>query len=198
MALAVSTVRYALREVALKDKPTALLEVSPKATVPVLVLPEGQVIDQSLDIMRWALGQHDPRHWLVKDESLRAMTMSLIEVNDGPFKYHLDRMKYPNRYVDGQNQDHRAEAVSWLVQLEDRLREHAFLLGAVETLVDVAVFPFIRQFAHADPLGFAALPMPALQRWLSGWESSILFETVMAKYPIWRPDNEEIHVRGAA
>src|SRR4051812_4101408 len=109
MALAVSSIRYAIREVALKSKPAALVEASSKATVPVLVLPDGRVIEQSLDIMLWALAQHDPQRWLGDDQTMNDAMLTLIAANDGPFKFHLDRMKYANRYVDAAPEQHRTE-----------------------------------------------------------------------------------------
>jgi glutathione S-transferase len=183
MALAVSAVSYEIREVSLKSKPAPMLDASPKATVPVLVLPGGRVIDESLDIMFWALKQNDPERWLPAD----AATMELISVNDGPFKFHLDRMKYANRYPDSEPAEHRADAIGQLTQLETRLCNHEFLFGSTPTLADVAIFPFVRQFAHADVAAFANAPLLALQSWLARWESSELFQSVMIKQAVWQP-----------
>ncbi|MGD9842723.1 MAG: glutathione S-transferase [Steroidobacteraceae bacterium] len=192
MALAVSTVACVIREVSLRDKPAVLLAASPKGTVPVLVLQDGCVIDESLDIMHWALGQNDPQQWLAADETMMDTMMSVIASNDGPFKFHLDRMKYANRYPGSQPAEHRAEAVKLLAPLETRLCNHTYLFGSAPMLADIAIFPFVRQFAHADAAAFAALPLPGLQAWLAGWESSALFQSVMAKYPVWQPDHEDI------
>jgi glutathione S-transferase len=195
MALASASIRYAIREVVLKSKPAELVAASPKATVPVLVLPEGRVIEQSLDIMLWALAQHDPQQWLDDQPTMHAM-LSLIAVNDGPFKFHLDRMKYVNRYVDAMPEQHRTEAVTLLYALEQRLSSHAYLFGEQTKLADIAIFPFIRQFAHADAAAFAELPLPRLQAWLKHWESSALFAAVMTKHIAWQPEHEVIYVQG--
>jgi glutathione S-transferase len=177
MALAVAGIRYEIIEVSLKAKPAAMLEVSAKGTVPVLVLPDGSVIDESLDIMHWALAQNDPEGWLATND---VMT-ELIAINDGPFKFHLDRSKYANRYPGSDPALHRAEALKILATLEQRLSNAAYLFGSAPTLADVAIFPFVRQFARADAAAFASAMLPALQRWLARWESSALFQAVMAK-----------------
>jgi glutathione S-transferase len=184
MTLAVSGVSYELREVSLQNKPIQMLDASPKATVPVLVLPDGRVIDQSLDIMLWALEQNDPEQWLSAGEA----ALQLIDVNDEPFKFHLDRMKYANRYLDANPSEHRAAASKLLAPLEQRLRDHTFLFGRAPSLADVAVFPFVRQFAHADAAAFADEPLPLLQKWLAQWESSALFLAVMTKHATWLPE----------
>jgi len=180
MALWVAGIAVELREVKLAAKPPELLAVSPKATVPVLVLADGTVIDQSLDIMRWALAQRDPEGWLAGDDA------ALIAACDGPFKHHLDRAKYPGRYGDDGGTDHRAAALALLAPLEERLEAAPFLCGANRTLADVALFPFIRQFAAIEPAWFAAQPLPRLQDWLErhlGWS---LFAAVMPKFAPWQ------------
>ncbi len=179
MALIVSGVACEIREVLLRDKPSALIEASAKATVPVLVLADGTVIDQSLDIMRWALGRHDPESWLAGDDA------ALIAANDGPFKYHLDRAKYPGRYPE--SGDHRAQALAMLEPLEARLSSGPYLCGATRSLTDAALFPFVRQFAEIDRTWFDALPLPQLQRWLAAHLASDLFVAAMVRLTPWRP-----------
>jgi glutathione S-transferase len=184
MALSAAAVVYSLREVALRDKPLALLEASPKGTVPVLVLPDEQVIDESLDIMRWALTQNDPGNWLAnigRVDLLGKEFSDLIATNDSPFKYHLDRMKYANRYPGTEPAQHRAAAEKLLATLDERLRASDYLIGNAPAFADVALFPFVRQFAHADASAFDELPMPHLKQWLSKWESSAVFQSVMAR-----------------
>ncbi len=178
MALWAAGITVTLREVKLAAKPPALLAASPKATVPVLVLADGTVIDQSLDIMRWALGQNDPEGWLAGDEP------ALIAVNDGPFKHHLDRAKYPGRY-DEDGIDHRAAGLALLGNLEARLERAACLCGPTRSLTDIAIFPFIRQFAAIEPEWFAAQPLPRLQFWLEALAGSELFAAVMPKLAPW-------------
>ena len=179
MALWVAGITVHLREVKLAAKPPALIAANPKGTVPVLVLPDGTVIDQSLDIMRWALAQHDPESWLAGDEP------ALIAVNDGVFKHHLDRAKYPGRYDEDATTDHRAEALALLEPLEMRLKSAPWLCGDHRTLTDIALFPFIRQFAAIDPDWFATQPLPRLQGWLEGLCASDLFKGIMPKFAPW-------------
>ncbi|GAA0767671.1 glutathione S-transferase [Erythromicrobium ramosum] len=180
MALWVAGIVVELREVKLAAKPPELIAASPKGTVPVLVLPDGTVIDQSMAIMRWALAQNDPESWLTGDDA------ALIAANDGPFKHHLDRAKYPGRYeVDGVT-DHRAAALALLAPLEARLEAAPWLCGESRALTDIAQFPFIRQFAAIDSEWFAAQPLPRLQGWLEGLARSELFASVMPKFTPWQ------------
>jgi glutathione S-transferase len=185
LALLVSGQAVALREVVLRDKPDAMRQASPKATVPVLVLPDGQVIDQSLDIMRWALGRSDPEGWLARQDA------ALIAGNDGPFKDHLDRTKYPDRH-GSDPAVHRAAALDWLHALDRRLGDSDQLCGATRGLVDMALFPFVRQFAAIDPAWFAALPLPHLRRWLDAHLHSSLFTVAMLRIAPWREGDEAV------
>lgn len=178
MAVLASRRAVVLREVALRAKPQALLDASPKGTVPVLVLPDGGVIDQSLDIMLWMLRDNDPEGWLGGQDA------ALIATNDGPFKHHLDRYKYAGRYgVDPVA--HRAEALTLLETLEARLTAAPFLCGSARTLTDVAIFPFVRQFAATDRAWFDAQPLPRLHRWLASHIDSDLFQRAMVRVPPW-------------
>jgi glutathione S-transferase len=186
LALLVSGTRCELREVKLSAKPDALIEVSEKATVPVLVLPEGRVIDESIDIMRWALAQHDPEGWLDRDDT------GLIAANDRPFKQHLDRYKYPHRYENCDALEHRAAAMEYLQILEERLTGQSNLSGGTRGLTDLAIMPFVRQFAATDREWFAGQPIPQLAVWLSTHLASPLFEGVMAKLSPWAPGDETI------
>lgn len=179
MALWVAGVTVEVREVKLAAKPPALIAASPKATVPVLVLADGSVIDESLAIMRWALEQHDPEGWLAGDDA------ALIAVNDGPFKHHLDRAKYPGRYEEDGETDHRAAALALLAPLEERLARAPQLCGPSRSLTDIALFPFIRQFAAIDPAWFADQPLPRVQAWLEGHATSDLFAAIMPKFAPW-------------
>ena len=188
LALAVSGVNYELREVSLKSKPAEMLTASPKGTVPVLVLPNGQVIDESLDIMRWALAQNDPDGWL--NPALGDMLV-MIAGNDGEFKNALDRYKYPNRYPQGSGGDAKAfalaqrfDAASWLQTLEPRLSQ-GWLFGNQPSLADMATLPFVRQFAHTDAVWFESQYWPMLRDWLARFEASALFESVMEKSKPW-------------
>ena len=187
LALAASGQICELREVVLARKPAALLAASAKGTVPVLVLPNGQVVDQSLDIMLWALHRNDPLHWLPANGDALMQAMQLVTRCDGDFKFHLDRYKYPNRHDVADASMHRAGGALYLNDLNARLSTHRHLLGELESLADVAIAPFVRQFAHSDPRWFASQPWPALLAWLAAFEHSPLYEQVMAKYPPWQP-----------
>jgi glutathione S-transferase len=182
MALLVAGVEFDAHEIALRDKPAELLERSPKGTVPVLVLPDGQVLEQSLDIMRWAFSLGDPAGWWARAQ--QADHLALLARCDGPFKQHLDRVKYPERFEGEDPAFHHAQAVTALLQpLDERLTLAAHLGGEQPCATDLAVFPFVRQFAAVDPAAFDRLPLPALQAWLGGWLASPLFDRAMARLP---------------
>jgi len=185
LALQASGIQVELREIELKNKPTDMLQASPKGTVPVLVLPNGQVIDQSLEIMHWALQQHDPKAWLPQTAAAMQDTLAAIALNDGAFKQALDRYKYPGRHGLADGLAHRAQGAAILQGWELSLATHAFLQGAHWGLQDAAIAPFVRQFAHTDPEWFAAQPWPHLQRWLAAFEASGTFAAVMHKHPVW-------------
>ncbi len=178
MALHISGVAHEVREVVLRDKPLAMLARSPKGTVPVMVLSDGTVLEESLDIMRWALGQNDPESWLDREDN------DLIAANDGPFKHHLDRYKYETRH-NSDPVEHRSAAAEILRVLEARLSDQPFLSGAARGLTDAAIMPFVRQFAHADKAWFDAQDWPHLIRWLEDWKTSPLFTDIMVKREQW-------------
>jgi glutathione S-transferase len=186
LALYASGVTVELREVSLRDKPASMLAASPKGSVPVLVLPDGCVIDESWEIMKWALHQHDPDGWLGKNDSYSYAATPLIIENDTTFKGNLDRYKYADRYPEQSQIHYRSEAEIFLLLLENRLRVTHFLLGDFISIADVAIFPFIRQFAEVDKDWFAQAPYSSLQRWLKIISGSEPFDTVMKKYSVWR------------
>ncbi len=185
LALLVSGQAVEHREVELKNKPSEMLRSSPKATVPVLVLNDGVVLEQSLDIMLWALDRQDPELWMPPDAARRTDAKALIAANDGEFKYHLDRYKYPHRYGLSDGVVHRELAREFLNGLQQRLTRTAFLNGAHFGLADAAIAPFVRQFAHTDKAWFAAQPWRQLAQWLSNFEASPRFVGVMEKHPVW-------------
>ncbi len=192
LALAVSGQVCELREVALRNKPQGLLQASPKATVPVLVLPDGQVLEQSLDIMLWALGRHDPAGWLTPSDGDVETMLVLIAECDGPFKQALDRSKYPDRYPKADAALARTHAAKWLQGLEARLTRSPFLFGGNPALADMAIAPFVRQFAAIDALWWDVQPWPHLQNWLAQWQASSVFESVMRKLPAWVDGTEGV------
>lgn len=180
LALRCAQIPIDLVEVALRDKPAAMLALSPKGTVPVLHLPDGQVLDQSLDIMCWALDQHDPQGWLAT--AARAEMQTLIDLNDGPFKQLLDRYKYAERHPERPRNAYRDEAVALLLApLNAALAQHAGLVGDQFGLADMAIAPFVRQFAQVDAAWFETAPLQPLRQWLHQVVEGELFRAVMAK-----------------
>ena len=178
MTLHQAGVQCELVEVDLKAKPAAMLALSPKGSVPVLQLPSSEVIDESLEIMHWALGQNDPAHWLPPSW---AVTQSLMDDSDTNFKANLDRYKYPQRFPGGNPLVARDKGLIYLNQLNAQLNGNAYLLGSQVSFVDIAVFPFVRQFANTDAPWFADQAPSAVQRWLGGLLSSGLFKIIMEK-----------------
>lgn len=183
MTLKYAAIMVEHREVLLRDKPQAMLDVSEKATVPILVLPDGRVIDESIDVMQWALEQRDTDHWWQPE--LADQCLLLVEENDFGFKQHLDHYKYADRHPQHSQQHYRTEAEQFLLQLENRLVSTTFLLDEQLTFSDVAIFPFIRQFASIDKPWFDKAPYPKLRVWLQWFLESDLFIGVMQKYPPW-------------
>lgn len=189
MALAVAGLRHEVREVSLKAKPAEMLAVSPKGTVPVLVLPDGRVIEESRDIMRYALEHHDPEHWL---DGWGPQTEALVDRNDGPFKAYLDQYKYPQRH-QVPVEVARELGLEILMDLEDRLAELPFLARLSPTLVDICLFPFIRQFAAVDPVWFHKVPVNRLRVWLAYFTEGALFTQIMTKFPVWESDQVPVY-----
>jgi glutathione S-transferase len=181
LAIAYAGIAVEIREVELKNKPEQMLALSPKGTVPVLHLPDNTVLEESLDIMRWALAQHDPDNWL------RASVdeQKLIQLNDGDFKYYLDRYKYADRYPEFSARYYRAQAEVFLAELEHKLEQHKYLAGPRCSLLDASVFPFIRQFAAVNNEWFGTSQYQHLNNWLNNWVASDLFASIMTKYPVW-------------
>ena len=191
MALAASGLSVCVREVILRDKPPEMLVASPKGSVPVLVLTDGRVIDESLDIMYWALAQNDPDGWLSADAD---ETASLVGQNDGPFKYALDRYKYAERY-QADAARHRAAGMEILKGFAQRLSVRGGqLMGPSSTLADIAIFPFVRQFAATDKAFWTASAPADLQAWLSGHTTSPRFAAIMGKFPLWKPGDTEFRL----
>ena len=181
MALVASGAEVMLREVLLKGKPAELLAASPKATVPVLVLSDGRVVEESLDVMQWAPEYCDPLNWLEGE----ALESDWISACDGDFKHWLDRYKYSERYPEHTAEDYRQKAETFVQKLEDWLSVSDWVGGDAANAVDVALFPFIRQFAGVDPSWWQSAPYPKVRLWLENWLNSALFSAIMAKYPRW-------------
>ncbi|WP_350024049.1 glutathione S-transferase [Pseudomonas protegens] len=181
LALRYAGVPLRIVEVSLKAKPAEMLALSAKGTVPVLAL-EDRVIDESLEIMHWALAQHDPEDWqLTADPTAQAQMAALIAENDQVFKVHLNRYKYAERYPEAPMEQYRTQGEAFLARLDTLLQQRRYLLAAHPSLVDMALLPFVRQFAHVDREWFAQTPYRSLQEWLQEQLESELFLAIMAK-----------------
>ena len=183
-----SGLKIELRDILLKDKPIPMIEASPKATVPVLVLKAGHVLEESLDIMLWAISSNDPLDLYPEDSVVQSEINALIAENDGPFKTSLDHYKYHVRFPEHSKEYYRSAGEQFLKKLEARLQKNTYLLGRKTTLADMAIFPFIRQFANSDREWFDTANYPALQQWLHNWTASRDYLHIMKKRPVWHPD----------
>ncbi len=184
-ALIQSGIPFELREVVLRAKPAEMLAASPKGSVPVLVLPDGRVIDESWDIMLWALRHNDAQNWLGENETKLQAALPLVLENDTTFKRALDCYKYPERHPDQPQHFYRAQGEVFLQKLETRLSVTPYLLGDTMNIADAALQPFVRQFAAVDTAWFATAPYPKLRDWLDRFTRSELFAQVMQKFPVW-------------
>ena len=186
MAIACSGVTVELREVVLRDMPASLLACSPKGTVPVLVLPNGRVLEESRDIIDWALAVNDPAMWQPDPaDSVCWEIRRLVDENDVFFKQSLDCYKYAERYPEHPADYYRAQGELFLGKLEQQLAQHAWLCGEHMSVADISIFPFVRQFAYVDKVWFDSAAYPRLQDWLNYFLQSTLFSGVMEKYPQW-------------
>ena len=183
MAIAYASINPEIREVSLANKPSEMLSLSPKGTVPVLQLDE-LVIDESIEVMVWALEKSDPDNWLALD--LQSQQQRLIEENDNQFKAWLDKYKYWDRFPEQSQQDYRSQAEKFISKLEKNLTKNSYLLGNQICMADIAIFPFIRQFAFVDKDWFDQANYPHLQRWLNEFLVSDLFVQVMEKQSVWQ------------
>ncbi|PKG34813.1 glutathione S-transferase [Psychrobacter sp. Sarcosine-3u-12] len=179
-----------LREITLKNKPMQMLAISPKATVPVLQLADGRVIEESREIMEWVLEQQDPQRLL--DSEVLQQANALIDKNDNEFKHWLDRYKYADRHPEMTQTEYRQRGEAFLQVLEELLTQNPYLLGDSITIADIGVMPFVRQFAHVDRDVFYDLPYPNLQRWLQYWLAHPLFLQAMSKYQPWQEEDDVV------
>lgn len=181
LAIKISCVDVDKCEVDLRNKPSALLECSPKGTVPVLQFPDGKVIEESLEIMQWALAINDPEKWLDGDDGPSYETLGLIEQNDGSFKASLDRYKYAVRFPEHPAAFYREQAEVFLAELNSRISKQDYLMRNWPGMADMAIFPFIRQFANVDNDWFYQSKYHHLIKWLDTLLASPLFNAVMQK-----------------
>ena len=189
LAIKASALDVELREIKLSNKPEEMLACSPKGTVPVLILPNGTVIDESKDIMEWALNQSDPNNWLTDDITVQQKVENLIYYNDNEFKKYLDLYKYADRYPENTVEYYRQQGEVFLKKLECKLNETKFILKEDITFVDMAVFPFIRQFAFVDKDWFDNSQYTKLKKWLESILETSLFNDVMKKHPLWSKED---------
>ena len=182
MALKLAEIEVEVREISLREKPAHMLQISPKATVPVLILQDGTVIDESIEIMLFALKQHSLQ------TNIHAPSRALIFENDNSFKQALDAYKYPERHQKLSQQQHREQGEVFLQKLENLLEQNTYLFGANFGLADIAIFPFVRQFAAVDSVWFGGFNQDhahysKLRAWLNDWVNSDLFKSIMTKNP---------------
>lgn len=193
MGLWASGVEYEHREILLRDKPADMLARSPKGTVPVFITDRGAVLDESFDILLWAVGKNDPYNWM--GPGLAPMNELIISISQD-FKHHLDRYKYASRYSEGTSRQqidlsHREQACEYLNRLETVLTHTPYLMGEEISLADIAIFPFIRQFSNVEKLWWDAPKFPKLHAWLDGLINSEMFGTIMQKHPLYAPETPQ-------
>ena len=190
MAIHISGQRCELREVLLRDKPPSMLEYSAKGTVPVLILQDGKVIDESLDVIDWALNLNDPDNWQRSKDTKK--TKELIKINDGEFKYHLDRYKYSKRYDNEDPEFHRKKCLKFIESINNELNNSEYIFDDNISYADIVLLPFIRQFRIADIEWFDSLPYDNLKKWLSSFLGSSLLNSIMKKYDLWKEGDKSI------
>ena len=186
LAVCSAGIQVELREILLRDKPEAFLQASPKGTVPVVELADGTVIEESLDVMQWALARNDPDGWLDVQHRDPEGTAAFLDALDGPFKTHLDRYKYASRFDPEAALKHREAGAAMLAEFDAKLADQPSLSGKKNGLLDFASLPFVRQFRIADPVWFDAQPWPHLHHWLQPFLASGQFAAVMNKYAVWQ------------
>ena len=192
LAVCSAGIEVELREILLRDKPDAFLRASPKATVPVVELSDGTVLEESRDVMQWALAQNDPDGWLAVQHRDPQGTATFLDALDGPFKTHLDRYKYASRFDPGAALEHRGAGAAMLADFDAKLGSQPSLSGKKNGLLDFAALPFVRQFRIADPAWFDAQPWPHLHHWLQAFLESRLFASVMRKYAVWEEGGDGV------
>ena len=188
MAIHTSGQKCELREVLLRDKPPSMLEYSAKGTVPVLILQDGKIIDESLDVIDWALNLNDPDNWQRSKDTEK--TKELIKINDGEFKYHLDRYKYSKRYDNEDPEFHRKKCLKFIESINNELNNSEYIFDDNISYADIVLLPFIRQYRIADIEWFDSLPYNNLKKWLSSFLDSYLLNSIMKKYDLWKEGDE--------
>jgi len=190
LGLLFADLQVELREIILKNKPAQMLAISPKGTVPVLQLFDGTVVEESREIMAWALRQQDPQGLL--DTTVLDHANALIEQNDNDFKHWLDRYKYADRYLEMTQSEYRQRGEAFLQVLEELLTKNPYLLGDSTTIADIGIVPFVRQFAHVNRDVFYSLPYPNLHLWLQHWLEHSFFLQAMTKFRPWQEGDDVV------
>ena len=193
IAIKLCSLECEIREINLKLKNKEFLELSPKGTVPVLVLPDNKIFEESMDIIHWAISNNDPYNLKLKNLEIYNKDMDLISIFDNEFKYHLDRYKYNSRYKGINKEEHKYKARDLLVNLNNSLKEKQWLNGENISISDISILPFIRQYRIADIKWFdEKLELPNINRWLDKFLNSKIFNNVMKKYKIWETTDQKI------
>ena len=186
MAIHTSQIKCELREVLLRNKPKEMISISPKGTVPVLLLDDGTMIEESIDIMKWSFSLNDPLLILKEYQEKKNEMDRLIQLFDSSFKNYLDRYKYSNRYENEDPIGNRDLAIQILDTIEGQINNHNLLYGDRFSFVDMAILPFVRQFRIADTDWFDNdMALPKIQQWLNKFLNSDLYLAVMNKYKVW-------------
>ena len=194
MALKQSGIKVELREVKLSDMPAEALALSPQATVPILALPDGTVLTESWDIVKWSLAQNDPDLWLGENDEHSLDAEMLIETNDFSFKEDLDHYKYADRFPEHSEEHYRTACEEFIEELEAMLGDNHYLLADQMSLADIGVFPFVRQFSLVDKPWFDSTPYPKVQNWLQNLIDSELFQAIFHKHELWNSDATTIYI----
>ena len=195
MALKYSGLEIELREVELNNMPAEALAVSPQATVPLLILDAQHSLNESWDIVKWAIAQNDPQNWAGENGRYLAEAEMLIETNDFSFKPDLDHYKYADRYPEHPAEYYRQQGEEFLQELDEMLAAQRFLLSEQLTVADIGIAPFIRQFSMVDPAWFAQAPYPHLRQWLSTMLANPLFQHALRKRPVWKPGDTPLYLQ---
>ena len=192
MALKLANIECELREVKLSKKPDHMLEVSPKGTVPVLIL-EDEVIDESIEIVNWVLSLNNIFEGNISNQQT-LQTENLIKIFDSKFKYHLDRYKYSTRYENVNTEEDRSECLKILIEIENLISKEEWFFGKKINKLDISILPFIRQFRIADEQWFdEQLSISSIQKVLFNFLDSDLFQDIMFKYEVWEEGSTSVY-----
>ena len=193
LALRLCKIECIIREISLKAKNIEFLKVSPKGTVPVLVLPNGKVLEESLDIINWSLEQNDPNNLKVDDEVTKKINDKYIQLFDKDFKFHLDRYKYSSRYNISNSEIHRNKARNILTEINSMLEGKDYIGGQCMSLLDISILPFVRQYRIADINWFDNhLGLRNINNWVNIFLNTEILASIMTKYKVWEKEDPPI------